>query len=109
MGSIQFDLKNLPQLPPLSPPEMPAVQTPLPPQPVEQAAVASPEHSPHAIVLEQDQMVASYDYDTDIHQVIITLRRQGSGEVMQQIPSEQIVNLLQGVMERLGAVLDRRG
>jgi uncharacterized FlaG/YvyC family protein len=54
-------------------------------------------------------MVASYDYDTDIHQVIITLRRQGSGEVMQQIPSEQIVNLLQGVMERLGAVLDRRG
>ena len=105
-SSIQFDMAAIPQMRPVT--TAPAIDAPVSPAPpaAETAGIAQ-ESRP--ITLEQDHLVASYDYREDIHMVVITLRSQDTGEVIQQLPPEQILNLLQGVMEQLGAVVDRKG
>ncbi|HOF86729.1 MAG TPA: flagellar protein FlaG [Armatimonadota bacterium] len=107
-GSMQFDIAGVPPMRRVThaPSTAPAT-TGTPAGRWEEAAGAP--HASQPVTLEQDHLVASYDYREDLHMVIITLRSQDTGEVIQQLPPEQILHLLQGVMERLGAVVDQRG
>lgn len=108
MGSISLELNTMPVMQVTPPPaDVPATQ----PVALEPAAPSetAPDTAPKSMTVEQDHLVAQYDYNDELHQVIITLQRSDTGEVIQQLPAEQVINLLQGMMERLGQMVDRRG
>ena len=59
--------------------------------------------------LEQNNIQASFEYDKQLKQVIITVRREDTGEIIQQIPSEHIVHMMQGIVETLDKMVDLKG
>lgn len=78
-------------------------------------AVATPEATPveqqpdNSLVMRSQDIEAKFEYNSDIHRVIITLKSTSTGEVLRQIPSEHVMQLLQGVMDLAGSVYNGRG
>ncbi len=56
------------------------------------------------IKVEQDNIMASFEYDQHLKQVIITLKNNNTGEVVQQFPSEKVLRILEGIMQSLQPV-----
>jgi hypothetical protein len=108
MGSISFDVKGLPMLQAV---KAPVVDSTPRTADADASAPTASDTSPAgtSITLQQDRLVGRFEYNDDLHLVIITLHRADTGEVIQQLPPEQIVSMLQGIMEQLGQTVDRRG
>jgi hypothetical protein len=72
----------------------PLVAKPLihPPQAAKQAV---------SIPVGRPPLVASYQYNKAISQVVVTLQRPDTGEVVAQIPPEQVVNFVTAMVEAL--------
>lgn len=73
-------------------------------QPVPSAKSPDTRNAPQApvadnkqVMVEQNPIQESYDYNNELNQVIITLK-QADGEVVQQIPSEKILQMLQSMV-----------
>ncbi len=56
------------------------------------------------IKVEQDNIMASFEYDQHLKQVIITLKNNNTGEVIQQFPNEKVLRVLEGIMQSLQPV-----
>lgn len=56
------------------------------------------------IKVEQDNIMASFEYDQHLKQVIITLKNNNTGEVIQQFPSEKVLKILEGIMSSMQPV-----
>lgn len=75
----------------------------------QQKAVVPDDVGVKPLTLDQGNLQASFEYDQSLKQIIIILRRAENGEVVQQLPSEQIMNMLRGMMDSLGNALDVKG
>ncbi len=67
------------------------------------AKVAVPQKQ--TIKIEQDNIMASFEYDQHLKQVIITLKNTNTGEVVQQFPSEKVLRILEGIMQTMQPVI----
>jgi uncharacterized FlaG/YvyC family protein len=56
------------------------------------------------VKVEQDNIMASFEYDQHLKQVIITLKNNNTGEVVQQFPNEKVLRVLEGIMQSLQPV-----
>lgn len=70
----------------------------------ESAAPKNEETSHEQIVLERERLEATFQYDKQLHQVIIKLRRVDNGDVVTQFPPEQVVKMLTHLMESLESI-----
>jgi len=61
------------------------------------------------VIVEHGNIRASFSYDQNMKQVIITLSSEDTGETLQQIPSEKVLRLLAGFAESLGQMIDVKG
>ncbi|HEX2951315.1 MAG TPA: flagellar protein FlaG [Armatimonadota bacterium] len=61
------------------------------------------------IVLEHEQLEASFEYDQHLRQVIIKLKRADDGEVIRQLPPEQVVNMLNNIVNAVESMFDVKG
>jgi uncharacterized FlaG/YvyC family protein len=66
--------------------------------------VKEPEPQKQTVKVEHDNIMASFEYDQHLKQVIITLRNNDNGEVVQQFPSEKVLKVLEGIMQSLQQV-----
>ena len=74
------------------------------------ASGATNSHTPaQSVEMADADVSAKFAYDPDVNQVIITLRSQDSGAVIQQVPPESIVKMLTRLMESQGKTLDVTG
>lgn len=71
--------------------------------------VDSPKNTRQIPVPSDPQLLAQFDYDKEAHQLIIRLKRGDTGEVVQQIPPEHIIDFLKSVMKQVGALIDAKG
>ena len=80
------------------------------------AAIATPpvEEAPEPPAPEQPRVVqspslqASFFYDQQLNQLIITLTSPETGEVVRQIPEEHLQRFIVGMMELAGNLFDTR-
>lgn len=113
MGSVSLGTAGKPQ----SLPQTTKTEGEAPVQPVnsmtnEQTAATKdiqPTQNSDHYVVERENLQASYDYDKQLKQIIITLRRGDTGETVRQIPSEHIVRMLQSAAESLDNLVDVKG
>ena len=90
----------------------PGVGTPADPavHPLKPAADATTATThPRQSLPEIDNLQARFEYDRALHQIIIKLVREETGEVVTQIPSEKVQSLILGLLQRMGMNLDVRG
>jgi uncharacterized FlaG/YvyC family protein len=73
--------------------------------PVEPPAQAATDRQ---LVIQHQSLEASYYYDRQLNQVVITLTSPETGEVVRQIPQEQVRRFLIGMMELAGRFFDAR-
>jgi len=84
----------------------PAAPAAIPTPPVAEApAPAAPEQP---MVVQSPGLQASFFYDQQLNQVIITLTSPESGEVVRQIPDEHMQRFISGMMELAGKLFDTR-
>jgi uncharacterized FlaG/YvyC family protein len=80
------------------------------PAPVDTAPVQQHTEPPvveqQPLVMQHQQMEASFYYDQQLKQVIITLSREDTGDVVQQIPDEHRQRFMVGMMELAGKLFD---
>ena len=81
--------------------------SPAAPPAVEQAA--PPAAATQPLVVTQNELQASFTYDQALNRVVITLTREGTGEVIRQIPTEQMLRVLHGMIEMAGQTFDQKG
>ena len=62
------------------------------------------EQQKQTVKVEQDNIMASFEYDQHLKQVIITLKNNNTGEVVQQFPNEKVLRVLEGIMQSLQPV-----
>lgn len=74
------------------------------PAPTERAEPVTKE-----VVRTNANVEASFEYDQQLKEIIITLRRDDNGQVVQQIPAEQIRNLILSLREMVEKAFDGRG
>jgi hypothetical protein len=101
MSAISIPIESSPGLMISRAPEAPAAAA----TPAANTPVAAPDLQ-QPLVLQQNQIKASFQYDQDLSTIIITLRREDNGQVIRQIPSEKMLNILAGIMDSIGKVLD---
>lgn len=108
MASISGILEHTPGVSPAAEHAAPVAtpSTPTLPEPAPEPAPAPRVETPAPLVVEEPNLKASYVYDRDLNRVIITLVREDSGEVVRQIPSEQLLRCLAGLMEVAGKTFD---
>ncbi|MHB9025415.1 MAG: flagellar protein FlaG [Armatimonadota bacterium] len=102
MSAISIPIEGTPNLSVTRIPEVPIPE----PAPAPSDAPAAPQQP---VVLEQNNIQASFEYDHHLQAIIITLRREATGEFIQQIPSEKMLHILAGIMESVGKILDAKG
>ncbi|MHB0936617.1 MAG: flagellar protein FlaG [Armatimonadota bacterium] len=83
-------------------PAAPAAATATPP--VEEA----PELAEQPLVVQSPSLQASFFYDQQLNQVIITLTSPETGEVVRRIPDEHMQHFIVGMMELAGKLFDAR-
>jgi len=76
---------------------------------VPQAAPVKAPISESPVLLEHGNLKGSFEYDKNLNQVIIILRSEQTGEVVQQFPPESVLNMLSRMMESLGNTVDAKG
>ncbi len=59
--------------------------------------------------LQHGDLKGSFEYDKSLNQVIIILRSEQTGEIVQQFPPESILSMLTRMMESLGNNVDVKG
>ena len=74
------------------------------PAPVQAAPPTSQQQEP--IKISDGNLQGSFEYNQDLNQVVVTLRREDTGEVVQQFPNEHIIRMLMSMMQELGKSLD---
>ncbi len=75
------------------------------PLPVEQA----PEAPSQSVFVQHADLEASFQYDQQLRQIIITLRREDTGDIVRQIPAEGIRGLLLHILQSVDNMVDTRG
>ena len=58
------------------------------------------------VTVTQGRISGSFEYDQAVNRVIITLRNEKTGEIVEQIPNEHIIKMLTNVMQEIGKTLD---
>ncbi len=113
MGGIDISTQAVPRTPPVLITPSPA-QASVPDdtqamgQPA-QTATPPPDASNH-LVVDHGAVQATLDYDREYNQIVITLRQQDTGTVIQQFPPEQILKLLATFLgQQGGQMLDTKG
>jgi flagellar protein FlaG len=69
--------------------------------------VVEPDTQSQSMTFHHENIQATYDYDKDLNQIIIKLRSEDTGEVIQQIPPEKIINLIASFMNSVGKSIDK--
>ena len=88
-----------------TPVQIAPAQTPPAVQPAT-AAPVTPAQKPEPVTVSNGKLTGSYEYDRQLHLMIVTLRRADNGEVIEQIPNEHIIKMLTSLMESVGNTLD---
>jgi hypothetical protein len=65
----------------------------------EPAPVNQIKHAPAIQVSLRPPLSASYSYDRKLHQVIITLQRPDTGQVVAQIPSQAVLSVVSALVD----------
>jgi hypothetical protein len=74
--------------------------------------VSVPVYSGPPVVMKsapQSQVEAQFDFNRELSQLIITIKRSDTGEVIRQIPPKEVISFLEGIMKSVGAVIDGKG
>jgi len=64
---------------------------------------------PQSMVMGNQQIDASFYYDQQMNQVVITLTRAETGEVVRQIPQEHMRSFMVGIVALAGKLFDEKG
>lgn len=73
------------------------------------SAVEQPVADQQSMVASNRQVDASFYYDQQLNQVVITLTRAETGEVIRQIPQEHMQSFMVGMLALAGKLFDEKG